>query len=989
MQATRIQRLTLPVEGMSCGHCSASVEEAVGQLDSVAAVSADAEADRAEVDLTAEPDADTLRSLDEAVTAAGYRVAAHEAEFPVQGMSCGHCEASLQQALLDLPGVLEAEADAEGDRVRVRYLPDWLEEADLAAAAEAAGYPLLTADNDSGDGGDPAGPSAQSQPQPETQSAATVPTTEALLPVSGMSCASCAARVQEALEDHPAVRRAEVNFGAEQARVEFEPDHADVGDLIQVVEAAGYQVPVERARYPVRGMSCASCVSKVQGALLDLPGVVEVSVNLALEEAHVTYIPGRAGFADFQQAVAAVGFELVHAEGAGSDALEREEAERGERLQTMKRRFFTGLGLLLPMMVLAHWSHLGLDNLVGIAPRTNHFLQLLLALPLQVYVGAPFYAGAWRVGRHGSTDMNTLVAVGTSAAFVYSVAALAAPEWFARAGQEPAVYFDTAGAIIVIILLGRWLENRAKGHTSEAIKRLLRLSPKRARVVRNDEVVDVSAEEVVVGDTVVVRPGEQIPVDGRVLEGSSAVDEAMVTGESLPVEKGPGERVVAGTINQHGTFRFRAEQVGSDTVLARIVDQVRQAQASRPPVARLADRVAAVFVPAVMTAAALTFAVWWAFGPQPALTYAVLNGIAVLIIACPCALGLATPTSIMVGIGLGASRGILIRSGESLETALGVDTVVFDKTGTLTQGRPQVTETASTASWSEAEWLPLVASLEQGSEHVLASAVLDYAHGQGVAPVTPEGFTARPGHGVQGKVGDRQVVVGNSTLVLEHGVHPDALAERAHALEPEGRSILWVGVDGELAGFLAVADPPKEEAAEAVAGLQSAGFKVVLLTGDNPRTAHAVARQVGVDQVLAGALPDRKAEEVQRLRDGSRCVAMVGDGINDAPALAQSDVGIAMGNGTDVALEAADIALLRGDPRQVLQAIRLSRLTMRNIKQNLFWAFAYNVTLIPVAAGVLYPFFGLTLSPILAAAAMGLSSVTVVSNALRLRRARL
>jgi Cu+-exporting ATPase len=966
--------LHLPVAGMTCGHCEASVRAAAEAVEGVRSAEAEAGADR--LVLTLVPEArGVLPAVAEAVAGAGYTVDLRTETFPVAGMRCGNCEASVERALAAVDGVLEVEASAGEDRVTVSWVPERTGPEAMAAVLAEAGYTMEV----------PAADEEPADPEPAVPAA----TADIVLPVKGMNCASCAARVRSALEAHPAVATASVDHATEQATIRYAPERAEAGELVTAIEEAGYSVPVETARYPVRGMQCASCVSKVQGALLDLPGVVEVTVNLALEEADVTYVPGRAGFADFRQAVAATGFELVRPAGSDEDVLAQEEQQRESRLARLKQRFFTGLGLLLPVLLLGHWNNLGLDAVAALSPAMNHGLQLAFALPLQAYVGAPFYAGAWRVGRHGATDMNTLVAVGTTAAFGYSLAAVLVPGWFEAAGREAAVYFDTAGAIIVILLLGRWLEGRAKGRTSEAIKRLMRLAPRRARVVRDGDVRDVAVDEVVVGDTVLVRPGEQVPVDGTVIEGSSSVDESMVTGESLPVAKAEGESVVGGTMNQQGSFRFRAEKVGQQTVLARIVEQVRQAQGSRPPLARLVDRVAAVFVPAVMAAAVLTFAVWWALGPEPAFTLAVLSAISVLIIACPCALGLATPTSIMVGIGLGAARGVLIRTGEALETAHKIDTVVFDKTGTLTRGEPEVTEVVAAEGRPEADWFPAVAALEEGSEHVLGAAVTAYARERGYQGPAVEAFEARPGYGVRGTVGGRDVVIGNAGLAADAGLETAPLAERAQALESQGRTVLWVGVDGALAGLVAVADPPKAEAAEAVRELQDAGIRVVLLTGDNPRTADAVARQVGVSQVLAGALPERKAAEIQRLRDEGRTVAMVGDGINDAPALARADLGIAMGRGTDVAIEAADIALLRDDPRHVRRALRLSWLTLRNIRQNLFWAFAYNVTLIPVAAGVLYPFTGWTLSPILAAAAMGLSSVTVVSNALRLRRVRL
>ncbi|MEF8793435.1 heavy metal translocating P-type ATPase [Thiohalorhabdus sp.] len=972
--------MRLPVTGMTCGHCEASVEQAVTGIDGVAGAEADAHNDRLALTLDGDP-GEVVAAVAEAVAEAGYQVDVRTETFTVTGMTCGHCEAAVAHALNGLDGVLAASADAGDDSVTVTWEPQRVDETAMATAVAEAGYSLVTQEVVPAGSGDEAG----EEPLPVLPAA----TTNAILPVSGMSCAACVARVREVLLGLKGVAAAEVDVAAEQANVRYDPERVDAGDLVAAVQEAGYEVPVATARYPVRGMQCASCVSKVQGALLDLPGVVEVSVNLALEEATVTYVPGRAGFADFQQAVKATGFELIKPAGDDEAVLEREEAERTQRLGRLKGRFLIGAGLLVPILILANWSHLGLSALAGLPSGVNHGLQLLFALPLQAYVAAPFYAGAWRVGRHGATDMNTLVAVGTTAAFAYSLAAMVWPDFFRAAGRDAAVYFDTAGAIIVILLLGRWLEGRAKGRTSEAIKRLMRLAPRRARVLRDGKVHDLPVDEVVEGDQLVVRPGEQVPVDGTVIEGRSSLDESMVTGESLPVEKTAGDEVVGGTMNQHGTFRFRADKIGSQTVLARIVEQVRQAQAQQPPVARLADQVAAVFVPAVMAAAGVTFGVWWVFGPEPALTFAVLNAIAVLIIACPCALGLATPTSVMVGIGLGAARGILIRSAEALESAHKIDTVVFDKTGTLTQGRPRVTEVVASGDRAESEWLPLVAALEAGSEHVLADAVVAYAREQGYEVPAAEDFEAQPGQGVRGKVDGACVIVGNASLAGGEGAATAPLSERAQNLEENGRTVLWVAVNGELAGLVAVADPPRAEAAEAVRELQDSGVRVVLLTGDNPRTANAVARQVGVGQVLAGALPERKADEIQRLRDAGARVAMVGDGINDAPALARADIGIAMGQGTDVAIEAADIALLRDDPRHVRRAVRLSRLTLRNIKQNLFWAFAYNVTLIPLAAGVLYPFTGWTLSPILAAAAMGLSSVSVVSNALRLRGMRL
>ena len=813
------------------------------------------------------------------------------------------------------------------------------------------------------------------------------PTRKADLPIGGMTCASCVARVQKGLSRLDGVAEARVNLASERATVHYDPTRVGLKELVRAVEELGYEARLERVSLPIQGMSCAACVRRVQEALNRVDGVLQAEVNLATERASVSFVPGQATVQDLVRAVERAGYRVIEA--PKGDLLEQERESRHRALSALRRKFLVGVGLLGPMLLLCYWEPLGLTRLLPLERQANFLIQLLLQTPIQFWVGWQFYRGAWAAARHRTTDMNTLIAVGTSAAYLYSTLATFFPSLFSAQGLMAEVYFDTAGAIIVIILLGRMLEARARGRTSEAIEKLMGLQPRMARVVRDQVEMELPVEEVRPGDVVLVRPGERIPVDGVVLEGSSAVDESMVTGESLPVEKGPGDQVIGATLNRTGAFSFEATRVGRDTVLAQIVRMVEEAQGSKPPIARLADTIASRFVPGVMGAGAITFLVWWIWGPEPRLTYALLNFVAVMIIACPCALGLATPTSIMVGTGKGAELGILIRSGESLENAHRLDTIVLDKTGTLTQGEPSLTDLVTSAGWTEEELLGLAASGERRSEHPLAQAVVREAQARGLEPEDPEEFQALPGHGLAAKVHGREVLLGNQELLRDRGlVLETPLLDAAGSLGSEGKTVVFVAVDGMVAGLMGVADTLKEESRQAVAELQQMGLEVVMMTGDNPRAAQAVARQLGIGRVLAQVLPQDKALEVKKLQAEGRKVGMVGDGINDAPALAQADVGIAIGTGTDVAMASADLILMRGDLRGVATAISLSRATIRNIRQNFFWAFAYNTILIPVAAGALFPFFGILLNPIFAAGAMGLSSVTVVSNALRLRRFR-
>ena len=751
---------------------------------------------------------------------------------------------------------------------------------------------------------------------------------------------------------------------------------------------------------PIEGMSCASCVAKIEQGLGTVPGVTRASVNLATERATVEYRSDVVGPVRLHQTIRDLGYTPVvptPAEGPEQPvAFERAERtdQAEERKQAayreLKRRCIIAGSLAALVMLLGMSEHLGLP----LSRSASFWLQLLLATPVQFWAGWQFYRGAFAAARHGTTDMNTLIAVGTSAAYLYSVAATLAPEFFAASGLTPDVYFDTSAAIVTLILFGRLMEARAKGRASDAIRKLAGLQPRRARVIRDGREDDIAIEHVQVGDLVVVRPGEKVPVDGIVRHGASALDESMITGESLPVDKQPGDLVIGATLNRTGSLRIEATGVGRDTALARIIRIVEEAQAAKPPLARLADRIASYFVPAVIGVAALTFALWLLFGPPPAMTHALLNFVAVLIIACPCALGLATPTSIMVGIGKGAEHGVLLRGGDALERAHRLTTIVLDKTGTLTKGEPSVRTVRPLAEdWTVERIVALAASAERGSEHPVGEAIVRHARDLGLTLEDAAQFTAIAGHGIRATVSAQHVYLGNLRLMETAGVAIDPAAARAmDQLSSAGLTPMCLAVGRttqpggseekpRLIGLLAVADTLKDHAGEAVAAMHRLGLDVVMLTGDNPRTAKAIADQVAIDLVLADVLPERKAREIARLQEAGKVVAMVGDGINDAPALAQADVGIAIGTGTDVAMEAADVTLVSGDLRAVVTAIALSRATTRNIKQNLFAAFIYNVLLIPAAA------LGL-LSPIWAAAAMGLSSVSVVSNALRLRKFR-
>ncbi|MGE3744933.1 MAG: heavy metal translocating P-type ATPase [Sphingomonadaceae bacterium] len=803
------------------------------------------------------------------------------------------------------------------------------------------------------------------------------------LPIEGMTCASCVARIERTLGKIEGVQSVSVNLATERADIRVSKA-VDRNELVQAVETAGYSVPSATSiELAVEGMTCASCVGRVERALKAVPGVTGATVNLATERASVR---GAVDVEALIAAIASAGYSArpVDASVAGDEeAAERKDAERRE----LKRDLTLAAVLALPVFLLEMGSHVipgvhGLiDRTIGI--QTSWYLQFVLTTFVLAFPGNRFYKAGLPALARLAPDMNSLVAVGTLAAYGYSLVATFAARWLPAGTVN--VYYEAAAVIVALILLGRYLEARAKGRTSEAIKRLVGLQAKTARVRRNGAVAEVSINEVIIGDIIEVRPGERISVDGEVIEGESYVDESMITGEPLPVAKSQGAALVGGTVNQQGALAFRATAVGQATMLAQIIRMVEQAQGSKLPIQALVDKVTMWFVPAVFAVAALTFSAWLWFGPSPALTFALVNAVAVLIIACPCAMGLATPTAIMVGTGRGAELGILFRKGEALQLLKDARVVAVDKTGTLTEGRPALTDLQVTEGFDRATVLGLIAAVENKSEHPIARAIVEAAKAESIVLPTIGEFVSITGFGVKAVAGGVLVQIGADRYMRELGLDVAAFAGTAQRLGREGKSPLYAAIGGHLAAIIAVADPIKETTPAAIAALHALGLRVAMLTGDNRMTAEAIARQLGIDEVVAEILPEGKVDAIARLKAEHGRVAFVGDGINDAPALAAADVGLAVGTGTDIAIEAADVVLMSGHPSGVATAIALSRATIGNIRQNLFWAFAYNVALIPVAAGVLYPAWGILLSPVFAAGAMAMSSIFVVGNALRLR----
>ncbi|MFH1243730.1 MAG: heavy metal translocating P-type ATPase [Pseudomonadota bacterium] len=811
-----------------------------------------------------------------------------------------------------------------------------------------------------------------------------MPEKSVLIPIKGMTCANCALNIERNLKKLEGVNRVNVNFATEQAEVSFDPAQVHLKDLEERIRGVGYGVALSTAEIPVTGMTCANCAMNIEKALRKkTPGVVRSSVNFGSERAHVEYIPTLTSIEEIISAIEEAGYGAI----SPQETLEAEDAElkaRREEIRNQTRKFLAGLVFTVPLFLLSMGRDFGIFGSWAHAAWVN-WLFLALATPVQFYTGWDYYTGGWKSIKNGSANMDVLVAMGSSVAYFYSLIVLFNP----LLGQH--VYFETSAVIITLIKLGKMLESRTKARTGGAIRKLMGLRPKTATILEHGQERDIPLSRVKVGDVVIVRPGESIPVDGTVLDGESSVDESMLTGEPIPVDKVPGAQVAGGTINGQGRLKLEATRVGKDTALARIIRLVQEAQGSKAPIQALADRVAAVFVPGVMGIALLTFLLWWIIGGE--FVPAMIRLVAVLVIACPCALGLATPTAIMAGTGRGAEKGLLFKNSEALELSTKLDTVVLDKTGTITLGKPAVVDLISLDSHLQGkeELLKIVASVEKGSEHPLGRAIVRDAERQGVDLFEPKGFTAFGGLGVQADVNGQRILVGKPEWFEKPIVDLSKATGRIEALQRQGKTVVVVATETGPLGLIALADTVKPESAQAIGELHGMGLKVVMLTGDNIQTARAIGKEVSIDEVIAEVLPEEKSSKIKELQEKGETVGMVGDGINDAPSLAQADVGIAIGTGTDVAMETADVILASGSLTGVPKAINLSRTTMKTVKQNLFWAFFYNLVLIPVAAGVLYPLeflpgFLRHLHPILAALAMAMSSITVVSNSLLLYR---
>lgn len=806
--------------------------------------------------------------------------------------------------------------------------------------------------------------------------------------ITGMTCASCAKAIERGVSKVEGVHSATVNFATEKLSVEFDETKANIEKIKEAVKKAGYSAEEEKTNsireiiIPISGMTCASCAKAIEKSINKLQGINEVSVNFATEKAKVVYDSTKTRISEIKDAIAKAGYKALEIE--AGEQVDKERERREKEMKTLWRKFLVATIFTIPLLYIAMGHLLNAPLPEIIMPEMNPFnfaaVQLVLAIPV-VIAGNKFYTVGFSKLIRREPNMDSLIAMGTSAAFIYGIYAVIQ---IANGKVEYAkdLYFETAGVIIALILLGKYLEAVTKGKTSEAIKKLMGLQPKTAVVIQDGKEMTIPIEEVEVGDIILVKPGEKIPVDGEVIEGRTSVDESMLTGESIPVEKNVGSKVIGASINKNGTIKFKATKVGKDTALAQIIKLVEDAQGSKAPIAKLADVISGYFVPVVIAIAVIAGLAWYLSGESAIFSLTIF--IAVLVIACPCALGLATPTAIMVGTGKGAEHGVLIKGGEALETAHKINTIVFDKTGTITEGKPVVTDIVVVNGFDRDELLKLAASAERGSEHPLGEAIVNGAKEKNIELLDVEHFEAIPGHGIEVRIQGKEILLGNKKLMNDRNIKI-TLQDESDRLASEGKTPMFIAIDNKLAGIIAVADVMKPSSKKAIELLHKMGIEVAMITGDNRRTAEAIARQVGIDRVLAEVLPQDKANEVKKLQSEGKKVAMVGDGINDAPALAQADIGIAIGSGTDVAMESADIVLMRSDLMDVPTAIQLSKKTIRNIKQNLFWAFAYNTAGIPIAAGVLYLFGGPLLNPIFAAAAMAFSSVSVLTNALRLK----
>lgn len=804
--------------------------------------------------------------------------------------------------------------------------------------------------------------------------------------IDGMTCASCAQTVEKAAQKLPGVKTANVNLATEKMNIQFDSSALTEADIQKAVADAGYTAISNTVKktFNIEGMTCASCAQTIEKATQKLRGVNLSSVNLATEKLVVEYDPGMVNLTDIIKAVMDSGYE-AHEEVATADTVDQDKEKKQKEIKSLWNRFLISALFTAPLLYIAmgHLVNAPLPDFINpmMNPEAFAIVQLVLTLPV-VVVNSKIYRNGFKALSKGHPNMDSLISLGTSAAFLYGVFATVMI-FRGEVAYANELYYETAAVILALIVLGKYLETLTKGKTSEAIKKLMGLAPKTALVVRNGKESEISIDEVVVGDIIVVRPGGKMPVDGVVIEGLTSVDESMLTGESIPVEKSVGDAIIGASINKNGTIRYKATKVGKDTALSQIIKLVEDAQGSKAPIAKMADIISGYFVPIVIAIAILS-AIAWYFAGQTGV-FALTIAISVLVIACPCALGLATPTAIMIGTGKGAEHGVLFKSGTALETTHKLNTIVFDKTGTITEGKPKVTDIITAEGISETELLTLSASAEKGSEHPLGEAIVNNAEEKGLAFLKTETFNAIPGHGIEVTINGQHLLLGNKKLMDERHIGLGNLASASDALASQGKTPMYIAKDGKIAGIIAVADTVKESSLRAIKKLHKMGIEVAMITGDNKRTAEAIAKQVGIDRVLSEVLPEDKSNEVKKLQDGGKKVGMVGDGINDAPALAQADVGIAIGSGTDVAIESADVVLMRSDLMDVPTAVELSKSTIRNIKENLFWAFAYNILGIPFAMGVVYAFGGPLLSPVIAAAAMSFSSISVLLNALRLK----